>query len=160
MSMYEIDILLKNSIKMCKKADLHDKRNVIWNLEQMPNPNRLNLDAGCFEMSEVDEDFKYSEMNIFELIKIVMNLANKEPEHYHLIYDWSAFMMNFYEHIKAYQPFDKEQIKKDLQPVKELFKNHNFDNYEPIHPTLTVYYGGNDDWFGDEQNEFIKWYAS
>ncbi len=158
MSMWEIDTLLKSSIELIKTSNLDDKtkKHVLWNLENIPE--LYEFDAGCFEKSELDNDFEYKKMNPYEIGEILVLEANKSITK-NLIYDWSAFLLNYgQEYFSEY--FKIEYLKTThLLKMKVIFSNLSFTDYEPIHASLTLYENGND-WFSQEQNELIRWYCT
>ncbi len=74
-----------------------------------------------------------------------------------MIYDWVAFLLNFWE---EYFPADltTDLIKeKYFEEIKKQFKQCEFNDYEPIHRTLTIYPESNG-WFSEQQNQLIDWF--
>ncbi len=157
MAMWEIDTLLKSSVDLVKNSGLifDERRHLIWNLENIPH--NYQFDAGCFEPSEVDKNFDYKTINPYELGLQIMKIVSSQ-ENKHLIYDWSAFLLNFYPYFEHLDTLEKIKSKY-LEPMKKIYSNYSFDNYEPIHATLTIYNNGKE-WFEEEQNELIKWFCS
>lgn len=159
MAMHEIDYLLKDSIKLIQNSNLEGnrKKNVVRNLETLPED--YEFDAGGFNKTEVDENFEYKKINPFELGVIVSQEAIKQKSN-GLIYDWSAFLLNFSnEGYHFYGIFDYKTLKSTyLKELKNIFSTLNFESYEPQHATLTLHKNGNE-WFSEELNELIKWYC-
>ncbi len=137
MAMWEIDTLLKKSIRTIKNSKLNskEKKHIIWSLEKLPQT--YEFDAGSFEMIETDEKFEYKEMNPYELGLQIAQIAS-EQEDKSLIYDWSAFLLNFYpyfQHLDSY----KNIKSKYLKPIRKLYYDFDFNDYKPIYSTLTIY---------------------
>lgn len=158
MAMWEIDELLKESIKIIHNAniDMHLQKNLIWNLENIPE--QYQFDAGNFPVTENDTDFNYESINPYDLGLCVCNEAEKQSE-INLIYNWSAFLLNFWNEYFADSTNLEDLKRNSLLKLKEKFQSHTFENYQPIHVTLTMYIEGSK-WFTDEQNELIKWFYS
>lgn len=158
MGMWEIDTLLKSSIELIKDSELESesKKHVVWNLENIPEV--YEFDAGSFEKSELTSSFEYRKMNPYELGVLIVR-ASKSKNKNNFIYDWSAFLLNFWnEYFSEIENI--ESLKSNyLEEMKNVFTKLNFTDYEPIHGSLTIYEDGNK-WFSDEQNELIKWYCS
>ena len=159
MSVHEIDHLLKNSIKFVKESAFDEslKRQMIWSLENIPE--KYAFDAGNFLKTEVDSSFDYLEINPYDLgVKILVE-ANNGSRDINLIYDWSAFLLNFgneyFSEIGTIETLKETYLEK----MSSIFKQHDFIDYKPLHRTLTVYQDGND-WFSKEQNDLIKWYCT
>lgn len=75
-----------------------------------------------------------------------------------LTYDWFAFLLNFWQEYFS-DSFKLKDVKSTyLLKMKEIFTALNFETYQPIHTTLTIYKNGSE-WFSSEQNELIKWYC-
>ena len=158
MGMWEIDALLTNSIDFIRESELHheNKRHIVWNLENIPE--EYEFDAGSFEKTELTSNFEYKKMNPYQLGKLVMEQAKNSSKN-NLIYDWSAFLLNYWN--EYFSEIDKlENLKsKYLEEMKIIFEQFNFSDYEPIHASLTIYKNGNE-WFNEEQNNLIKWYCT
>ncbi len=155
--MWEIDVLLKKSIEFVKDSNLdnHTKKNILWNLESIPT--LYEFDAGNFKKTELDKDFKYQKLTIYKIAEIITITSNKIGIK-DLTYDWSAFLLNFWQEYFS-DSFKLEDVKSTyLLKMKEKFIALNFETYQPIHTTLTIYKNGNE-WFSSEQNELIKWYC-
>jgi hypothetical protein len=152
--MWEVDELIKNSrtYVLGLKIDNDLKRNLIWNLEQIPS--RYQFDAGGFEYLENENARFYKELSPFQVgLVIIQNAETSNP----LIYDWSAFLLNFW---KEYFPgkLVPELIKEEyFKEIRGKFNLCDFSNYEPIHRTLTIYTERNS-WFSEEQNQLIDWF--
>lgn len=75
------------------------------------------------------------------------------------VYDWTAFLINYGF---AYQLSDAplENLKEQyFVPIKAIYRKYNFTDYEPMHDSLTITKEAVE-WFGKEENEFIKWFNS
>lgn len=158
MSMWEIDTLLISSIELIKESNLEkkNKKHIIWNLEQIPET--YEFDAGRFLKSELDTTFEYEQKHPYQLgsiiTKIAENTNNKE-----LIYHWSAFLLNFWDtYFKDIENLEKIKAK-HLTDIKNIFSKFNFNNFNPIHATLTISNCENE-WFSREQNDLIKWFLT
>ncbi|WP_179348977.1 hypothetical protein [Winogradskyella pacifica] len=156
--MWEIDTLLKSSIELISDSKLNPelKKHIVWNLENIPEV--YEFDAGNFIKSELDSSFTYKKMNPYGLGYLIINEAKNNNKN-HLIYDWSAFLLNFWS--EYFSNIDTlEHIKLNyLEHIKDIFSKYDFTDYEPIHTTLTIYNNGNK-WFSEEQNNLIKWYCN
>ncbi len=165
--MYEIDALIENTNEMVKESNLDEnlKRNIVWNLENMPE--EYGFDAGGFEKTETDPNFNYKKMNPYEIGNIVVKEAAKENKD-RFIYDWAAFLLNFWGKDLGYFTEENignvEKVKKDyLQDIKDLYQQRDFSNYKPLHASLTLYSPNSDElnsWFSEEQQELMKWFNS
>ncbi len=95
MAMWEIGTLLKSSMDLVRNSGLtfEGRRYLIWNLENIPQ--NYQFYAECFESSEGDKNFDYKTINPYELGLQMMKIVSSQ-EYKHLIYDWSAFLLNFY----------------------------------------------------------------
>lgn len=157
MSMWEINELLKNSIAVINNAnlDINLKKNLIWNLENLPE--KYQFDAGGFAKTENDSDFCYEAMNPYKFGLLVCIEAEKQSKT-HFIYDWSTFLLNYWNEYFS-ESTKLDDLKKNyLSLLKVRFHNYNFENYKPIHASLTLYKNGNE-WFTEEQNQLIKWFC-
>ncbi len=158
MSMWEIDDLLTRSIALIRTSDLNkeSKKHLIRSLEDLPG--MYDFDAGGFEKTELSYDFLYQDVNPYE-IGINVAVVAVKVEDKALIYDWSAFLLNFWSEYFS-KTENLEHIKSDaLGNLKTVFSRFNFDDYQPIHASLTIYPDGNEQ-FSEEQNELIKWYCN
>ncbi len=159
MSLYEIDALLQDSIKVIKKSQLEAarKRQLIWNLERLPE--RHEMDAGGFTKTETGTD-------VVVVTPAPLGLAVVEEAHQqkkaNLIYDWSAFFLNYGLEYFEEDTRDLAAFKrKYMEPIKAIYKQHNFDDYEPTHASLTIYEDISEemlDWFSPEQVALIEWF--
>lgn len=158
MSMWEIDNLLTKSITLIQTSNISvvDKKHSIWNLEQLPEVYKF--DAGGFTKQETDTSFQYKKKHPFELGVIIVDLAVKENNK-GLIYDWSAFLLNYY-HEYFLETDTLEALKTNyLQKIKLAYASQNFDTYKPTHASLTMYSKGNE-WFSEAQNALIQWFCN
>ncbi|MFV0605544.1 MAG: hypothetical protein ACK5NK_06835 [Niabella sp.] len=158
MAMWEIDTLLTDSIKFIKASNLDNemKKHLVWNLENIPE--LYKFDAGGFEKSELDSGFEYQKINPYKIGEII-TMASNEGNTTNLIYDWSAFLLNFWQDYFS-DTVKLEDIKSThLLKMKEVFSTLDFTDYEPIHATLTIYKDGKG-WFSQEQNELTQWYCT
>jgi len=158
MSLWEINTLLQKSIKLIQESNLdkENKKQIVWNLENIPEV--YEFDAGGFEKSEISDNFDYKKIDIYELAYHIIVEAQLKKIYY-LIYDWSAFLLNYWE--DYFSNLHELDILKSkyLQKIKDTFSKLNFDDYTPTHPTLTLYKDGNK-WFSEKQNNLITWYCS
>lgn len=156
MAMWEIDNLITRSIDVIKKSELEDdvKRHIVWSLEHLPETHEF--DAGGFPKTEIDEEFEYREIDPFELGLFVSDEA-KDLEENGLVYDWSAFLLNFSG--EYFSKVDSEQKIEALQEIRSILFKLDFSNYQPTHPTMTIYPTGHKS-FSEVQNNLIEWFLS
>lgn len=155
--MWEIDTLLKNSIAVIKKSEIsaNQKKQIIWNLENIPE--LYEFDAGV-EKTELDKGFDYTPMNPYEIGVIVATESQNQSIN-HIIYDWSSFLLNFWQEYFSDNYNANELKQTHLLKLKSIYSNYNFDDYQPTHATLTMYNEGKN-WFSTSQNELIKWFCT
>lgn len=138
----EIDELLLKSIKLINKTTLllDERRNIIWNLENIPE--MYKFDAGGFAVTETDKDFNYQVINPFKIAETISQYAHNQASN-DLIYDWSALLLNFWQ--EYFYESSPLTILKDerLVRLKSIYHEHDFSSYNPIHVTLTIYPEGN-----------------
>ncbi len=158
MAMWEIDVLLKSSIRLVEQSAMHTnkKKHLIWNLEQLPE--RYEFDAGGFEKSALDSNFEYKVIHPYELGLIISREAKRQNTP-HFIYDWSAFLLNYWNQYFASLDALENLKSTYLEPMKALYHSFDFGAYEPIHASLTVY-EKDQEWFEEEQNALIRWYCA
>lgn len=156
MAMWEIDSLLTRSIRVIEESELESnvKRHIVWNLERLPEV--YGFDAGGFDKSETDSTYEYREIDPFELGLFVSDEA-KLLEAKGLVYDWSAFLLNYSD--GYFSKVDREQKIEALRELKSILSKMDFSNYQPIHPSLTIYPAGHKS-FSETQNNLIKWFIS
>lgn len=156
MAMSEIDMLLKSSINLIQKSEIEAdvKKHIVWSLEKLPNV--YDFDAGGHPKSELDKDFEYREIDPFELGLFVSDEA-KELDEKGIIYDWCAFLLNY--NTEYFSEVDPSQKIEALQELKRIMSKCDFSNYQPKHPTLTIYPNGHKS-FSDVQNKLIEWFIS
>jgi len=157
MGMWEIDKLLTSSIVLVRKSvlDADHKKHIVWNLERLPEV--YGFDAGGFEKSEESSTFEYQNMHPYELGVLMLKEAKASHVH-HLIYDWSAFLLNYWnEYFSEIEELDRLKSHY-LEEMKTIFGQLNFSDYRPTHASLTLYANGNK-WFSEEQNGLIRWYC-
>lgn len=156
--MREIDVLTSSSIDLFRRAPIetNKRRILIWNLEQLHI--HYKIDAGGFELSETDQQSNYTKLSPFSMAEAVTHHA-ADFDASHLIYDWSAFLLNFWESHGFASTNDITGVQEQLMPLKKIYWQHNFANYKPIHATLTVYSDGFSH-FSDAQNAVIKWFTA
>ena len=155
MSMWEIDTILVKSIELIKNSNLtlESGKHIVWNLENIPET--YEFDAGSFTKSEIENEDTYKRIHLFELGNLVLKEAENQNK-IELIYDWSAFVLNFFDFFAKIEHL--EVLKSTyLEEMKSIFSKYNFEDYEPIHNTLTIYKNGNE-WFSKERNDLMKWY--
>lgn len=154
--MWEIDELIKKSIFLINHTQIAatEKKNIIWSLENLPQ--KYDFDAGGYTFTQIDKDFKYEELDPFEIGDILTKNADEydQPE---LIYDWSTFLLNFWqEYFSQVKPLTSLKDG-ELRNIKQRYHNHDFNSYTPIHVTLTMYKAGSE-YFSTEQNQLIEWF--
>lgn len=156
--MWEINELLKNSISVIKNATIetNQQKNIIWNLENLPE--KYQFDAGGFTKTENDSNFNYETMNPYEFGLLVCIEAEKQSKT-DLIYNWSAFLLNYWSEYFADSTNLEELKNNSLLSLKEKFHKYSFEDYKPTHASLTMYKEGNK-WFTEEQNNLIQWFYS
>ncbi len=158
MGLWEIDMLLTNSIKLIQQSNLSEetKNNIIWNLENIPE--WYEFDAGNFQKTIFNHASSLTKVNPYQVGLIVVTEANKQKA-YNLIYDWAAFLLNYWEEYFI-ETDTIESLKTNyLAPIKSIYKQVDFTDYEPVHASLTMYKNGNE-WFSEEHNNLIKWFCS
>ncbi|NJB37286.1 hypothetical protein [Croceivirga sp. JEA036] len=158
MALWEIDEIIISGIELIKQSELEPtfKKHVLWNLENIPE--LYGFDAGMFNRTELDIDFSYERMNIYNVGYYVIAEAKKRG-YKDLVYDWSAFLLNFREGYFAEIAATQELKEGVLKQVKLIFESLDFSDYEPIHRSLTIYQNGMD-WYSEDQKALVKWFCT
>ncbi|OQD42192.1 hypothetical protein BUL40_12305 [Croceivirga radicis] len=156
--MWEIDEIIISGIQLIKNSDLEEtsKKNIIWNLENLPDV--YSFDAGMYNRTELDMGFKYQLMHPYEVGLFVVKEAKKQGYN-DLVYDWSAFLLNYREGYFSTIAKAEELKESYLGEMKAVFSSIDFKDYKPIHDSLTIFRDGMD-WFSPEQQNLVKWYCA
>ncbi len=158
MALWEIDEIIISGIELIKQSELEPtfKKHILWNLENIPE--LYGFDAGMFNRTELDIGFTYERMNIYNVGYYVITEAKKRGYN-DLVYDWSAFLLNFREGYFSEIAATDELREGVLKQVKLIFDSLDFSNYQPIHRSLTLYKDGRD-WYSKDQKALVKWFCS
>lgn len=159
MSLHEVDDLLVSSRELIQKSHLEtaQKRLIIWNLENLPS--HYDMDAGGFEMTETKEKFPI--LAAPALGKLVVEQAHQQKDEF-LVYHWAAFLLNYMGYFQ--EDFPIQELKQNyLLPIREIFHQYDWEDYEPMHRTLEIYVDMDEEmkeWFSEEQLELMEWFVS
>lgn len=73
----------------------------------------------------------------YDLAKEIIEMAHHQKNE-NLVYDWTAFMLNYGVPFFSPELEDEKMITKYIAPIKIIFDSYSYDAYEPIHESLTV----------------------
>ena len=73
-----------------------------------------------------------------------------------LVYDWCAFLLNFWSHMPDEDGYESTYIREHWIPLMQTqMSGIDHTKIEPKHPTLTLYPDGSE-WFEEEHNSLVQ----
>ncbi|BDS10435.1 hypothetical protein [Aureispira anguillae] len=97
-----------------------------------------------------------TKMDPYELGKQLILEANRQGQR-NLIYDWTAFLLNYGAIYFAENLTVETLIANCFETIAGVFAQHDFSAYKPMHESLEIYWEPQE-WFSEEQQQLMEWF--